>query len=199
MNLTDKTLLTSKAIEAAGKLFGSRGYAGTQMKDIALEASIELEALDAVAESKEVLCVAWLSDIHQRSEERHQAIIDADETPLEKVEDYFTHLKEWMLEYGFGGCPFSNTASSMGTEDSERVRNEIRMHKHFVCDFLVELAANFTNTEREAERLGRELFLLYSAATTEAKNFQEVWPIEQASELALEACRASQRALVTTL
>jgi hypothetical protein len=44
------------------------------------------------------------------------------------------------------------------------------------------------------------LFLLYSAATTEAKNLEAVWPIERAREIALEladAAREGKRLSVT--
>jgi hypothetical protein len=62
----------------------------------------------------------------------------------------------------------------------------------FVADFFVTLALDIAWSHGEAERLGHQLFLLYSAATTEAKNLEAIWPIERARDIALDLCEAAR-------
>jgi len=141
------------------------------------------------------LCHAWLISLHQESEARHADILQSEADPVDKVGDYFDHLAAWMDESGYAGCPFTRTVNSLGTGESPEIRKEVRTHKQFVADFFVTLALDIATNQKEAERLGEELFLLYSAATTEAKNLEASWPIDRAKEIALVLCQGAREGL----
>lgn len=182
--------LKDKVLGAASSVFNQTGYASSDLKQIAQKADLTEKMITQEYSDKEALCAAWLSDIHQRSEDRHDEILASNLPALEKIKAYFDHLEEWTVQHSFSGCPFTNTANSLGSDPAEEVKKEIKQHKHYVCDFFVKLSLAFTGQDpKKAEWLGRKLFLLYSAATTEAKNMRELWPIHQASQLAFEACQ----------
>ncbi|MFP4166050.1 MAG: TetR/AcrR family transcriptional regulator [Opitutales bacterium] len=192
--------LNTALLRAAGVLFAETGYGQTDVETIAREADIDPSFIYSEYSDKAGLCHAWLVSLHQHSESRHAEILQSEADPVDKVRDYFDHLAAWMAESGYAGCPFTRTINSLGTGESPEIRREVKQHKEFVADFFVTLARDIARNQGEAGRLGHQLFLLYSAATTEAKNLEAVWPIERAREIALElseAAREGKRLSVT--
>lgn len=151
-------------------------------------AGVEDAWLEAEFSDEEGLCHAWLISLHQHSEQRHREILEGTGTGLEKVRAYFDHLERWMRDNSYAGCPFTRTVNSLAPDESPAIRQEVVLHKEFVCDFFTRLAREFTRSEDIAVELGQNLFLLYSAATTEAKNLQSAWPIERARMIAIDSC-----------
>lgn len=184
--------LNQTLLHAAGTLFAETGYGQTDVEMIAREADLDPAFIYSEYSDKAGLCHAWLVSLHQHSETRHAEILESDADPVDKVRDYFGHLADWMRESDYAGCPFTRTVNSLGTGESPEIRREVKQHKEFVADFFVTLAHDIAWNKGEAERLGNQLFLLYSAATTEAKNLEAVWPIERAREIALEICEAAR-------
>jgi len=187
-------------LDAAGTLFAETGYGQIDVGTIAREADVDPSFIYSEYSDKAGLCHAWLISLHQHSEARHAEILRSDAGPVEKIRDYFDHLANWMAESGYAGCPFTRMVNSLGTGESPEIREEVKQHKEFVADFFVTLARDLAWNTDEAERLGHQLFLLYSAATIEAKNLEAVWPIRRAREIALEvseAARNGQRLNVT--
>lgn len=183
-------------LEAAGRLHAAKGYGRFTLGDVAQLAGAEDAWLEAEFSDEAGLCHAWLISLHQHSEERHREILESPATGLEKVHAYFDHLESWMRENSYAGCPFTRTVNSLGHDESPEILREVACHKEFLLDFFTILSREFANSEDDANELGSKLFLLYSAATTEAKNLQASWPIVRARAIALEACqrvRANQR------
>lgn len=199
--MTENTqTINQSLLDTAGTLFAATGYGQTDVEMIAREADMDPSFIYSEYSDKAGLCHAWLVSLHQHSEARHAKILQSDADPLEKVRDYFDHLANWMAESGYAGCPFTRTINSLGTGESPEIRREVKQHKEFVTDFFVMLARDLAWNKGEAERLGHQLFLLYSAATIEAKNLEAIWPIERAREIALElgqAARDGQRISIT--
>ncbi|MEM9161180.1 MAG: TetR/AcrR family transcriptional regulator, partial [Verrucomicrobiota bacterium] len=139
--------------------------------------------------SKEALCAAWLGDTHDRSEIFHDKLAKEDKDPLQKVRDYFLSLKDWMRNNTYQGCPYSNTAANE-SGNTPLIQEKITEHKVFQKDFFLGLAHSFAQGV-EARKLGHALFLLYSGATTEARNLKASWPIEEAAETATALCKAA--------
>jgi AcrR family transcriptional regulator len=192
-NMTENNQTMNQALlHAAGALFAETGYGQTDVEAIAREADVDPAFNYSEYSDKPGLCHAWLVSLHQHSEARHAEILQSEGDPVDKVRDYFDHLADWMRESGYAGCPFTRTVNSLGTGESPEIRHEVKQHKEFVADFFVTLARDIAWNQGEAERLGHQLFLLYSAATTEAKNLEAVWPIERAREIALELSEATR-------
>lgn len=182
-------------LQAAGALFAETGYGQADVETIAEKAEVDPAFIYSEFCDKAGLCHAWLVSLHQHSEARHAEILRNEADPVDKVGEYFDHLAAWMDETGYAGCPFTRTVNSLGTGESPEIRQEVKTHKQFVADFFVTLARDIAINRREAERLGHELFLLYSAATTEAKNLEASWPIDRAREIALDICQAAREGL----
>jgi len=119
-----------------------------------------------------------LAKIHESSVIKHARIIAGSETSKEKIVSYFNELKVFLEVNNFQGCPYSNALVATKGQDPDIVR-EVQDHKEFLRGFFVALAYEFVGLE-EAKFLGEHLFLLYSGATTEAQNFQTLWPIDRA-------------------
>lgn len=182
----------SAVLHAADQLFSVNGYSNVTVKDIAKTANVDESFIHSEYSDKSGLCHAWLISLHQSSETRHREILESSAPPIEKVGHYFEHLAEWMEQSGFAGCPFTRTIHSLGSGESPEIRNEVSGHKQFVCDFFIALSMEIIKLRDKAESLGQQLFLLYSAATTEAKNLESLWPIERARDIALAACSQAQ-------
>ena len=179
-------------LDAAGTLFAETGYGQIDVETIALEANVDPSFIYSEYSDKAGLCHAWLISLHQHSETHHAEILRSDADPVQKICDYFDHLANWMAESDYAGCPFTRTVNSLGTGESPKILREVKQHKEFVADFFVTLARDLAWNNDEAERLGHQLFLLYSAATIEAKNLEAVWPIQRAREIALEVSKAAR-------
>lgn len=184
--------LNQSLLDAAGTLFAETGYARVDVETIAHKADVDPSFIYSEYSDKAGLCHAWLISLHHHSETRHAEILRSDADSVEKIRDYFDHLANWMAESGYAGCPFTRTVNSLGTGESPEIREEVKQHKEFVADFFVTLARDIAQNKDEAERLGHQLFLLYSAATIEAKNLETVWPIQRAREIALEISEAAR-------
>lgn len=179
-------------LQAAGALFAETGFGQVDIESIAQRAEVDPSFIYSEYTDKTELCQVWLISLHQHAETNHLKILQSEADPIEKIRDYFENLAEWMEENGYAGCPFTRTLNSLGTNVSPAIRREVRMHKEFVADFFVTLASDIAINKKEAERLGQQLFLLYSGATTEAKNLQSAWPINRAKEIALTTCEAAR-------
>ncbi len=191
--MTANNHTTNQALlHAAGTLFAETGYGQVDVETIAREADIDPAFIYSEYSDKAGLCHAWLISLHQQSEARHAEILRSEANPVDKIRSYFEHLAKWMEESGYAGCPFTRTINSLSVGESPEIRGEVKQHKEFVTDFFIALAREIARDTGEAESLGRQLFLLYSAATTEAKNLEALWPIERAQEIALELCQAAR-------
>ena len=181
-----------KTLEATGRLHAANGYGRFTLGEVAQLAGVEDAWLEAEFADEAGLCHAWLISLHQHAEQRHREILESSGTGLEKVRAYFDHLESWMRDNFYAGCPFTRTINSLGHDESPEIRREVAYHKEFLLDFFVILSREFTESEDRANALGWKLFLLYSAATTEAKNLQASWPIQRARAIAMDACKAME-------
>lgn len=179
-------------LQAAEELFAEAGFGQVEVETIAQKAEVDPSFIYSEYTNKDGLCQVWLTSLHQHAETEHLKILQSDVDPVKKVQNYFENLASWMTEGGFGGCPFTRTLNSLGTGTSPEIRKVVRSHKEFVADFFVTLAHDIAINNKEAIRLGQQLFLLYSGATTEAKNIEAVWPIDRAKEVAIDACEAAK-------
>lgn len=191
MNTTGKQK-NHAVLQAAGALFAEAGFGQVGIETIAQKAEVDPSFIYSEYTDKAGLCQVWLISLHQHAETQHLGILQSDADPIDKISTYFTSLSDWMNESGYAGCPFTRTLNSLGTGESPAIRQEVRNHKEFIADFFFTLARDIAVNNQAAERLGQELFLLYSGATTEAKNLESAWPIDRAKKTAIAACEAAR-------
>lgn len=174
-----------RILDTAGKLFFRHGYSEVGINEIIAKAETAKASFYQHYPSKEALCEAWLSDVHDRSEMTRGEILESESSPADKIGLYFDQLKTFMKESEFRGCPYSNTGAVSSGECSG-ILEQIQGHKESIREFLRDICFQQSGDRSRANHLGDRIFLLYSGATTECQNLKEIWPVEVAREAALE-------------
>lgn len=168
-----------KIIEAAAELFRKKGYHGVGINELIRESDVAKATFYNHFESKEGLCLAWLTEMHERSVEQHESLLAADFKASKKLLDYFQDLKKWMKDFDYCGCPYSNTAISF-VGGSEPISKIIIEHKLYVLSFFERLCQGIYGNETESRMKGQAYHLLYSGAVTESRVTRSVKPIDHA-------------------
>ena len=149
-------------------------------------------------------CSAWLRELHRKSVAHHRELLEGaiggGKDPREVVGEYFDELENYLQAGEFAGCPFTNAATALeqqvGDEEAGAVRSEVESHKLSIRDFFVAVAKLVDDSPGRARHLGEVLFLMYSGATTEAKNLRETWPVARARAAALQMIEAERSRIV---
>jgi AcrR family transcriptional regulator len=175
-----------RILDTASELFSERGFLAVGINEIIEKSETAKASFYQHYKSKDLLCAAWLSNMHERSEKNHEAIHQSKDSAEKKLRDYFTYLKEWLTKNDFRGCPFTNTAAVL-TRDNVEIRAEIEKHKIFIRDFFIDLAREYA-VGAQGKNLGNTWFVLYSGATTEAQNLRATWPVDSALGAAIDLC-----------
>ncbi len=174
----------NRILETASKLFSERGYLSVGINEIIDKSETAKASFYHHFKSKDLLCAAWLHEMHNRSEKNHDVILQKEGTADKKLQSYFAQLKEWLNQNDFKGCPYTNTAAVLDSGNPE-IRAEIESHKLFIRDFFIELARSIAKGS-QARSIGNTWFILYSGATTESQNLRATWPVETALDAALK-------------
>lgn len=184
-----------RILNTASKLFTERGYASVGINEIIKESGTAKATFYSNFPSKENLCATWLKETHIRSESFHDEFLEKPGDPIEKVREYFISLKDWMQDNQFSGCPYSNTVAN-DTGNTPAIQEQVTVHKTFQRDFFRDLVRAFC-TPSEARQLGTALYIMYSGATTESRNHQATWPIEDTATAAVRLCESYANKIVT--
>jgi AcrR family transcriptional regulator len=173
-----------RILETASRLFFKRGYSEVGINEIIDKADTAKASFYQHFPSKEALCEAWLSAVHERSECSRTEILESDATAVEKIDLYFQQLEQFMKQSDFRGCPYSNTGA-LASEGCEGIVDQIQSHKKSIREFFRGVCHQQLQDREKADRLGDRIFLLYSGATTECQNLQDLWPVREARAAAL--------------
>lgn len=125
-----------------------------------------------------------LAKIHEASVIKHAHILAGTDSVPEKILNYFDQLGDFLKDNQFQGCPYTNALAATHGGDPEVVR-EVQQHKEFIREFFIALLAEYVGSA-DAEPLGEQLFLLYSGATVESQNLQDLWPVKRARQIAAD-------------
>jgi len=166
-----------RILTTAAQLFHQRGYSEVGINEIIEKAETAKASFYSHFPSKEALCEAWLETAHERSENHQREILDAEGTPLSKIEQYLDELVEFLVKSEFRGCPYSNT-KAVTDKGCEGIIEQIRSHKEANRSFFLGICQQQFGDTEEAQHAADQVFLLYSGAATESQNFQEIWPVE---------------------
>lgn len=129
-----------RILDAADRLFYSRGIQSVGMDAIRSESGVPLKRLYAAFPSKESLL---LEVLHQRSESWETRIASATAhaaTTREKLMAVYDFLDEWFREDDFRGCAFINAFGELGAVSPE-IAEATREQKHGFQEHLAELVA----------------------------------------------------------
>lgn len=177
-----------RILETAAKLFFKKGYSEVGINEIIDQAETAKASFYQHFPSKEALCEAWLSSVHDRSEQSRSDLLASDLSPEQKLQTYFDQLESFMRQSEFRGCPYSNTSAVTGS-GCTGILEQIRDHKESIRDFFRSVCLEKFGSEERASHVGDQLFVLYSGATTESQNLKEIWPVHEARDAALSMIR----------
>lgn len=153
-----------KILEAAARLFYSRGITAVGVDLIAKEAGVTKKTLYDRFGSKEALVEAYLRERDERWREWLAGRVAAKGAAgaSERILLTFDALEEWMRRENPRGCGFVNAAAEL-PDPQHPGRTVISGQKRWLRAFLRELAVEAG--AREPDRLAEELLLLHEGAT----------------------------------
>lgn len=174
----------------AGELFHLRGYGAVSIEEIIAATGLSGAAFHQNFSSKEKLGCAWLERLTRGMSIMHQSFLDKLGDRDRRLRKYFYSMRSWLEANNYRSCQFANTAASIGADDAELI-DLIDQYKRGQRKFFVQLAGTLVE-EKDAQRIGTAIFLLYSGAMTEAQNLKATWPLDDALACAEDLCGVSR-------
>jgi len=171
-----KVSAKERILETASRLFQERGFKEVGINEIIEKSGTAKATFYSNFKSKEALGEAWLQQIHDLSELQRASLLENLEQPVKVLDSYFKGLEKFLKEGKYRGCPYTNTAAVLSREES-CLQRQVYDHKNSIRDFFRQLSKHEIADSKAADLLGDRIFLLYSGATTECQNLQEVWPV----------------------
>jgi len=169
-----------KSLDAFGPILIKQGYDWVDLEDVAQAGSMELSELSDHFPNKALLCESWMERTDDRTKAHHAKLLSSNRPPQEVVDEYFETLEKFMVENGFGGCPFSNTARALRGKSEPSIELRIVEHKSELRRFFRKLC---TNSVFQWETVSEAIFLIYSGATTESFNTRSLEPIKASRQV----------------
>lgn len=170
----------------AGELFHLRGYGAVSLDEIRSASGLSNAGFYEHFTSKEKLACAWLDRLARRMTMMQRSFLEKLGDRDRRLRKYFYSMRTWVEANGFRSCQFANTAASLSPNEADLI-DAIDQYKRAQRQFFVELAKTLVE-ERDAQRIGTAIFLLYSGAMTEAQNLKATWPLEDALACAEDLC-----------
>ena len=176
------TTIQEKALDAYGPILIKKGYEWVDLSDVSEAAGVDPEELELAFPSKALICESWMELTDERTKRHHEKILSSDKSKRDVLDTYFKELETFMTQHGFGGCPFTNTSRALRGRSEPKIQQRITEHKSEVRNFFLRLCNPVT---LQPEIVGEALFLIYSGATTESANLQNMKPVLAGRQAAL--------------
>lgn len=152
-----------RIVDAADRLFYSRGIGQVGMDAVRDESGVSLKAIYREFPSKEDLVLAVLERRHQMWVAGVEGAVDRAGNPRERLLAVYDFLAGWFSEKDFRGCGFINAWGELGAASS-RVAEAVRTHKRSFQDQVDRLVAEAGGPPS----LGPQLAILAEGAQTTA-------------------------------
>jgi AcrR family transcriptional regulator len=175
--------VAQRVLDAAERLFYSRGVQAVGIDTVVAEAGVGLKTLYAHFGSKDRLVEAYLRRRNRRWLDRLQARV-AQLPGRDRVLAIFDALGDWFAEPDFSGCAFINVAGELHTNPVARAI--AREHKQSLRALIRQIARDAAVTDPDT--LADRLMLLVEGATVTA--------YVEGDELAATRARSAAAALL---
>lgn len=159
----ENTAVSQRVVEAADRLFYSRGIGQVGMDAVRAESGVSLKSIYRAFSSKEELIIAVLELRHEMWTTGLEATVAATDDPRERLLAVYDHLAQWFSEDGFRGCGFINAFAELGA-CTPRVAAAVRAHKASFQRYVDDLVA----AAGRPATLGPQLAILAEGAQTTA-------------------------------
>lgn len=130
-----------RIVEAADRLFYSRGIGRVGMDAVRDEAGVSLKAIYREFPSKEDLVLAVLARRHDLWANGVEGAVAGIDDPRERMLAVYDYLAQWFDEADFRGCGFINAFGELGGS-SARVAELVREHKQSFQRYVDRLVAD---------------------------------------------------------
>lgn len=174
--------IQEQALDAYGPILIKRGYEWVDLNEVSEMIDVEPEEMKHAFPSKALLCESWMELTDERAKKHHRNLLSSGKPMRETLDIYFGELESFMVKFGFKGCPFTNTSRALRDNPEPKIQERIVEHKQEIRSFFCQLCrrSNF-----HSEIVGEALFLIYSGATTECSNMQDLKPVIAGRQAAL--------------
>lgn len=168
----------TRIVETASRLFYTQGYNSTGINQVIKEADVAKASLYQHFKSKEELLEEYLKRTAETTNQVLQAVVEQQESPRDKVLAVFDLLLKTTADKHYNGCNFLNISAEF-PQDNSAVRGLVRKQKDHIR-FL------FTTILQPAgqQHLADELYLLFDAALSSSKVYNDAWPVNVARKIA---------------
>jgi AcrR family transcriptional regulator len=170
-----------RILDAAERLFFSKGINATAVDDVAEAARVSKRTLYAYFDSKDELARAYLSRLRAKPDTVDAATTHPELDPRTRLLQIFNDGRP--SDQPRRGCAFLNAAVEEPDPDApihQLVMEQKRSFAARISDLARELGA------RDPDTLGRRLALLYDGAAAETTALNSPAPLDTARELAAE-------------
>ena len=171
-----------RLVETASQLFYEKGYNRTGINEILEKSEVAKASMYQHFRSKEEICLAYLQRKDAEFIKDLNNYIQTKTQGRERVLGLFSFLKNFYYQDGFRGCWCLNTVSEI-PKDNQQINGEIKKQKNAFRAFIQKIVRENLEVENE-KRMADRIYLLYEGAIVESQVHQEVWPIEEASQVA---------------
>lgn len=161
--MTTDDAARAAVLDAADRLFYSKGVQAVGMDELRTTAGIPLKRIYQLFSSKDEILRQVLA---RRNEEWTRRVLARAETvaaPREKLLSVYDFLGDWFREDDFRGCAFINSFGELGATDPE-VASYARQHKESFQHYL----ADVVKSAGAPDYLAPQLALLAEGAQTTA-------------------------------
>ena len=167
-----------RIIETASRLFYTQGYNNTGINQVIKEAKVARASFYDYFPSKEQLLIDYLHEAATRTNEGLRVATAKAATQKEKVAAVFDHLSKLGRQSHYNGCNFLNILAEI-PPDNKEVKTLVQKQK----DHIRNLFATILGRGKK-DPLADQLYLLFDAALSTSKVYENNWPIETAKKLA---------------
>ena len=142
-------------VDAAMKVFYSRGFHASSLDDILSESGVSRMTLYNHFKSKDELIIAAMRRRDEIFRNKLMKFVESKaKEPIDRIEAVFDFHEEWFTGNEFCGCMFINASAEFASADSAP-RRLAAEHKQEIVRYIKELceAADLTDPADVAERL----------------------------------------------
>ncbi|MDP4148666.1 MAG: TetR/AcrR family transcriptional regulator [Bacteroidota bacterium] len=167
-------------METASRLFYTQGYNNTGINQLIKEAKVAKASFYEYFPSKEDLLVEYLKAAAEQTNRLLKTAVEKAATPREKVLAVFDHLMQRSRQTQYNGCNFLNILAEIPLNNKE-VKTLVRSQKDHIRSLFSQILGR-----GKKDRLADELYLLFDAALSTSKVYEDSWPIEASKRLAAQ-------------
>lgn len=182
---TAKSLKTrQKIIDAAFELFYRQGYQSTTMDQVIAASGVSKPTVYIYFPSKEILCVEYLKERHQREAASLNDAICLADTPYQRYMSVIHWLRERLIASNYRGCGFFNMIAEIPDPENPIILEA----KRFIDEFREKIRILVTDLQQsdakyqalDPQRIADAYYLILCGAIMGSQEYRDTWPSDRA-------------------